>query len=631
MLPLFTRSNSDQAVAQAPMSPTRAAEVSTVELATEASFGSSERGADVPPAGAGTGRLTVYGGPLRNSGLTALFPEFMTRGSLAGLADWRTSRGHDRMRARATASGAPYLMLDRGLLRAPPRYGAASTVLSVTAVEMEGPSSPADVLSPVRLLARRGWETSALLERARLARCELIASRIGGSWWGQGALPGGDGIAVVDGETSNASRSVPVLRAMLAAALAENPAQKVVVLVPPGLRGSELHRAAIRDGCNVVTGPVDSWAAVERADRVYTTGGEIGFLALLADCDVHCFGDAFYSGWGITRDASNVALRPFLRGIDEIFAGACLVATRYLDPYRQKRASFEDIASMLADWRKIDQANRRVAVCVGMSFWKRRRVADFFRSGAGAPVFRNSTRRALATAGAKPARAVALWASRAPKDFVAAAERRQIPIVWVEDGFIRSVSLGSDFVPAASLVLDSRGMHYNPSVETDLQRILLKTEFDERMIRRARSLIVQLVARGITKYNLGAATLSLDLPGDRRRILGPDKSKTISRCCSTVVRLAATSICCAVSEPPTPTRLFSTSRIPMSTPGTARVPSRIRSRAISPIGSFGAPRQQRCSTKSTNCTRSPRFLGSRHCCAGAGSRFTAAPSMPVGV
>ncbi len=503
------------------MSRARAAEVSTAEIASDVSFGCPERGADAPAIKAGAGRLTIRGAPLGPDALTALFPEFTTGESLAGLATWGPPHGRHRMRARAAALGVPFLTFDRGLLRAPPRYGAASAVLSVTAVAMEGPLSSADILSPDRLLASRGWESPALLERATLARRELIAARIGGSWWGQGILSGGEGIALVDGEAMGSSRPEAALRAMLAAALAENPADKVVVLVSPGPQGSELDRAAVRDGCDVVRGPVDAWAAVERADRVYTIGGELGFLALLAGRDVCCFGDTFYSGWGVTRDAPEVAQRPFRRGLDEIFAGACLLATRYLDPYRQKRASFEDIVSMLSDWRKIDRANRRVAVCVGMSFWKRRRVADFFRSSVGTPAFRRTTERALAAASARPGGAVAVWASRAPEGFVASAERRRIPIIWVEDGFVRSVGLGSDFVPAASLVVDSRGMHYNPGVRTNLQRLLLETEFDEQIIERARSLTAQLIARGITKYGRGAAALSLDAPRNRRRILVP--------------------------------------------------------------------------------------------------------------
>ena len=214
------------------MSRARAAEVSTAEIASDVSFGCPERGADAPAIKAGAGRLTIRGAPLGPDALTALFPEFTTGESLAGLATWRPPHGRHRMRARAAALGVPFLTFDRGLLRAPPRYGAASAVLSVTAVAMEGPLSSADILSPDRLLASRGWESPALLERATLARRELIAARIGGSWWGRSILSGGEGIALVDGEAMGSSRPEAALRAMLAAALAENPADKVVVVSP---------------------------------------------------------------------------------------------------------------------------------------------------------------------------------------------------------------------------------------------------------------------------------------------------------------------------------------------------------------------------------------------------------------
>ena len=74
--------------------------------------------------------------------------------------------------------------------------------------------------------------------------------------------------------------------------------------------------------------------------------------------------------------------------LDEVFAANCLLATRYRDPFRNTPASFEETLDLLALWRKVETANRRIAVCVGMSFWKRRRVADFLRSTAGTPASR---------------------------------------------------------------------------------------------------------------------------------------------------------------------------------------------------------------------------------------------------
>jgi len=477
---------------------------------------------DFPRPDLAAGRLDVRGARLSEATLAALFPEAVAAGPVVGLAAWRLARGRRRMRAHAAALGVPFLALDRGLLRAPPGYRRASAILGVTAVATVGPSSAADILSPDRVLASRGWETPALINRAAAARRDLVSRRVGGTWWRPRVLPGGERIALLDAGATGSPRFESAFSAMLAAALAQHPTDKVVVLAGAAFRGSrKLRRIAAGRGCQIVTGTVDPWAAVERAERVYTLGGEVGFLALLAGHDVACFDDAFYSGWGVTGDGPGVAQRPFRRGRDEIFAGACLVATRHVDPFRQTPASFEDIASILADWRKIDESNRRIAVCVGMSFWKRRRVADFLRSSVGTPVFRRTAGRALAAAGARPGDGVAVWASRVPEGLVAAAQRQHIPLIWVEDGFVRSVGLGSDFVPAASLVLDGRGMHYDPRVSSDLRQLLLETEFDERLIARARSLIARLVVHGITKYNQGAATVSLDLPRDRPRILVP--------------------------------------------------------------------------------------------------------------
>ncbi len=216
--------------------------------------------------------------------------------------------------------------------------------------------------------------------------------------------------------------------------------------------------------------------------------------------------------------------RPFRRNTDEIFAGACLLATRYRDPFRNIRASFDDVLAILADWRRVDEANRRIAVCVGMSFWKRRRIADFVRSSAGDPVFRRTTAGAVAAAlrdRKAPARAIAGWASRLPDGLAAAAAQAGVPLIRVEDGFIRSVGLGSDFLPPASLVLDARGMYFDPRVRSDLEVLLGEAEFGPALVARAQALAAQLVARGVTKYNLADRGPGIDVPAGRRGILVP--------------------------------------------------------------------------------------------------------------
>jgi capsular polysaccharide export protein len=466
------------------------------------------------------GRGAIYGSPLDGQSAAALLPD-LANGRTAALAAWSGSPDQGRLRRRAAALGVPFAVFDHGLLRAPPWQGCTLPMLSVTVVDLSGPSSLADMLAPARVLKTRDWETHDLLERAAAARRKLVAGRLGGTWWRAGGLPRGDEVAlVVDDGMANAG----LLRAMLDAALAENPAEKILLFSLDRGRGLGRRRlladAAMR-GYALVSGPIDVWAAIDRAARVYTPGGEVGFLALLAGREVRCFADSFYAGWGVTKDASPVEERPFRRTVDEIFAGACLVATRCLDPFRKTAASFEDTLALLADWRQAEIANRQVAVCTGMSFWKRRRIGEFLRSAADPPVFRRTARGALAASRARRGGAIAAWAARMPSGLAEAAAAQGVPLIRVEDGFIRSVGLGSDFLPAASLVFDRRGLYCDPRQESDLERLLRETEFPAELLERAVRLIARLVAAGVTKYNLGSSAARIEAPSGRRRILVP--------------------------------------------------------------------------------------------------------------
>jgi capsular polysaccharide export protein len=486
------------------------------------------------------GRIELRCGEADAAVLAALLPDFRTergrathtnRDGLSGVIALSGPSHKRRLRAGAAALGVPLVLFGRGVLGAPPQWAGAARLLSATAHATTGPSSPVDILDPARVLATRAWESSALLARAAAARRGIVSQRLGGAWWHPRAsrdlLPR-DGFALIVAEETGGfgagSSSHALLRRMLAAALAERAARQIVILDPGHSRRGSLSSpltAAASRGCTVLTVPVEPWDVIERAQCVYGAGGETPFLALIAGVKVRCFAGSFYSGWGVTQDEAGVPQKPFSRTVDEIFAGACLVATRYLDPYRKKAAGFENTFEIAEEWRKIDAENRRIAVCLGMSFWKRRQVADFLRSSAGYPAFRRSTRAALAAARAGSGSAVAVWASRAPAGLANAAKQHRVPLIRVEDGFVRSVGLGSDFLPPASLVLDSRGMHFDPNIRSDLELILRDTEFGPALIGRGRNLIAQLVSRGVTKYNLGSRLASVDWPPGKPRILVP--------------------------------------------------------------------------------------------------------------
>jgi capsular polysaccharide export protein len=467
-----------------------------------------------------------------------MFPELVGNGELKvaplAVAATRVLRRKARMPGRGSTAGTPLVTLAEGLLRAPRRGRAPAPYLSAVACEVSPSGWPSRVATPGEVLAGRAAMPDALLARAAAARRALLAARVGGAWWEMGAAgdlpPSGDYALVVLAEPvapgGAAMPSDAILAATLDAALAENPANRLVIVAAAPGRESAGRRlwprltAAAAAGATVIGRAPDPWSLLDRASQVYSAGGEIGFLALLAGLPVATFATSFYTGWGATRDAPGIPTRPFRRTVDEIFAGCCLIATRYRDPFRDRSATFEEIVAILADWRRAEESNRRIAVCVGMSFWKRRRIAEFLCSSAGVPVFRRTVAGALAAAGRDPDRpnTIAGWASRLPAGLAETARRHKVPLIRVEDGFIRSVGLGSDFLPPASLVFDTSGMYFDPR-SSDLETLLREAEFAPPLVARAARLTMQLVARGVTKYNLADRGPRIKAPPGVRRIL----------------------------------------------------------------------------------------------------------------
>lgn len=80
---------------------------------------------------------------------------------------------------------------------------------------------------------------------------------------------------------------------------------------------------------------------------------------------------------------------------------------------------------------------------------------------------------------------------------------KDVKILRVEDGFLRSVGLGCDLIRPMSWVVDSRGIYYDATRPSDLEHLLADTAFDPAMIRRATLLRKRIVAEGVTKYNVG--------------------------------------------------------------------------------------------------------------------------------
>lgn len=180
-----------------------------------------------------------------------------------------------------------------------------------------------------------------------------------------------------------------------------------------------------------------------------------------------------------------------------------LMRVNYRDPFTMRETDIEATVALLADWRRMFEANRQIVAACGFSWWKRREIERFLWTPEHPLRFFRSERRALAYA-ARHSGAAAVWPSRVSGGIAVAAAAKNVPLIRVEDGFIRSVGLGSNLVPPSSVVVDRRGIHYDPGQPSDLETLLANADFPPALLARAARMRTMILKAGISKYGSDA-------------------------------------------------------------------------------------------------------------------------------
>jgi capsular polysaccharide export protein len=159
----------------------------------------------------------------------------------------------------------------------------------------------------------------------------------------------------------------------------------------------------------------------------------------------------------------------------------------------------------------------------GISRWKRRLLKPFFPN-----------KKIIFIKVVKKQKEIIVWGNKNIK--------KNIKVINIEDGFIRSVSLGLDFSQPYSLIIDSRGIYFDATKESDLEYILQNQNFDKLLLDRAKRIQCYLVENKLSKYNI-FDNLKIELPnikstqktilvvgqveGDASLIYGADNMKNI--------------------------------------------------------------------------------------------------------
>lgn len=296
--------------------------------------------------------------------------------------------------------------------------------------------------------------------------------------------------------------------AMLEAALVRHPHCRVVVKTHPevaaGRRRGHFSREQLRQPRVLVeSSGGHPTALLERAEAVYVVTSQLGFEALLWGRPVHCFGMPFYAGWGLTHDHLGAPPRRRQLGdaaspalADLVHAALCEYAV-YIDPHQHLPCPVETLVAAIGLQRRRRQELPAAIEAFGFTPWKQRVLRRFL---AGSSLrFRFPWQ-----VPGRSAAMVAIWGRRARPTLLRAVARRNLPLLHVEDGFLRSVGLGADLIDPLSWVLDRRGIYYDATGPSDLEAHLAQGQWSEAELQRAERLRRRLVEQAITKYNLEA-------------------------------------------------------------------------------------------------------------------------------
>ena len=447
------------------------------------------------------------------------------------LSGWRISIGHPspedhiglwgqsptagRGEAMALRTGAPTVRVEDAFLRSlfPGRKGEPPIGLLIDHSGLHfDPTRPSDLET---MLATHPLDDTALLNRARGVMAALQEAHLTkySAIPLDASVPVPGYVLVIDQTKGDASVKASGadrnrFLEMLFVAQEEHPGARVVIKTHPeaqqGLRPGYYSDSNATGNITLCDWPVSPWHLLEGAIAVYTVSSGMGFEAILAGHKPRVFGQPFYAGWGLTQDEVPVVRRQRNLTRAQLCAAAMILYPKWYDPYRDRLCPLEDVIATLDAQASAWRDDQKGWVASGMRLWKRAPMQKVF-GGVKRMRFREDLTEATA-------QRKMTWASK--------ADPATPDVVRVEDGFLRSRGLGAELVPPLSLVLDDIGIYYDPSQPSRLEALIQKrTTMRPDQVLRAERLQKQILASGVSKYNLDGARPNLP-EGQRVLVVG---------------------------------------------------------------------------------------------------------------
>ena len=301
------------------------------------------------------------------------------------IAGWGHKETATKARQTAEKRGVPYIAFEDGFLRSI-HPGSGEPPLSMI-IDRTGVYYDARQPSDLEAFIRRRAQVDGSGDEARKAMAFLQQNRLSKynnftihdiSELPEISKSRDDCVLVVDQTAGDASISCGLATEdsfvrMLEAALAENPRSQILLRIHPesmsGAKPGHFSESRLRQlaatNCDVAEAlnvrrirltpePINPWLLLENCSKLYCVSSQLGFEALIAGCEVHCFGVPFYAGWGVTKDrGADTPKRRTHASLEDVFAGAYFDYCRYLSEGELRMSDFWKTARLIREKRDL--------------------------------------------------------------------------------------------------------------------------------------------------------------------------------------------------------------------------------------------------------------------------------------
>lgn len=295
---------------------------------------------------------------------------------------------------------------------------------------------------------------------------------------------------------------------MINAAINENPNSNILLKIHPdvlsGKKKSDIDIANLPSQIKIISENINPISLLKHITKVYTKTSAMGFEALMCGCECVCFGVPFYAGWGLSDDRAQIPSRRNKKlSLEQLFAVAYLLYAKYIDPYSGAPTTLKRVLPQINTLKNIKLNEcKKTKFLFGFSIWKRKFMLPFLGKNLNfiSTFSKNPLQQAL-NLGLNKDSAIYIWGKKEYPQVQKWCDENGVQIIRVEDGFIRSIGLGSDLTRPYSLVFDDAGIYFDTTAPSRLENILNYHKFRPYEIESAKKLREILINSKISKYN----------------------------------------------------------------------------------------------------------------------------------